>query len=221
MNILNIENIKTDNPNIKNNTIKPVIKYTTLLLVLSTICCLTPSQASTNSRSGTQTPAQVSMTDKSKTTKTTEIAKAKKKQNANKVMHVCNKSNNSHEILSCAIYFEARGEKTLGMASVGHVILNRKEKNAKLPSIKSVVYQKNQFTYTTRKNLIVLSKDQTTWQQAQNIAKTLILLDKFGVRSYVDPTDGATYYHTKDVRPKWRHAFDVTLVHKNHIFYKE
>jgi len=52
-----------------------------------------------------------------------------------------------------------------------------------------------------------------SYQKAKEIAKQI--LDG----TAPDPTKGAVYYHTLDVKPVWRHKLDQVATYGNHIFY--
>jgi spore germination cell wall hydrolase CwlJ-like protein len=110
------------------------------------------------------------------------------------------------------IYHEARGEGVEGMQAVALVTLNRAKQQDK--TVCEVVYQRKQFSWTNttkgRNKPITGDIDTVHAVASQAIAGVLI-----------DITSGATHYHTKQVKPVWRRAFDEVVVINNHIFYRK
>ncbi|MDS9467178.1 cell wall hydrolase [Paracoccus sp. MBLB3053] len=113
------------------------------------------------------------------------------------------------QCLSEALYFEARGEGSQGQRAVAEVILNRVD-HPKFPkTVCGVVNQKGQFTY--RKTRI---REQGAFVRAQKIATTAL---QGGPRNL---TKGATYFHTRAVRPSWSRRFERTAHIGSHYFYR-
>ena len=127
--------------------------------------------------------------------------------------------------LAATMWGEARSEGKRGMAMVGHVVMNRKHVQYRGgDSIKEIVLQPYQFScwnkkdpnrkYLNRNYLESLSgEDRERWEQAKELARHIYN----GSRDY---TGGALHYHTKQVKPFWQSAYDVTLKAGNHIFYR-
>lgn len=138
-----------------------------------------------------------------------------------KAMHTCAKKDSSRTVLACNIYKEARGEGVFGMLAVGFVTLNRLDHDKFPASVRGVVYQKKQFSWTIYKNgLKIYNKE--SWEQAQATANFLLLLKKGGiVYNVLDFTMGSLYYHTHQVKPVWRHKLSPTVTVGNHTFYKD
>lgn len=114
------------------------------------------------------------------------------------------------------IYFEARGESTVGQAAVGWVTLNR-VMNSDFPGeICKVVWQDSQFSWT-HDGRSDRPKDQAAWATAQAIAGEV--LQAYGVDR--DPTEGATYFHADSVKPAWRKKYDRVVQIDGHIFYAD
>ncbi len=114
------------------------------------------------------------------------------------------------------IYFEARGESTVGQAAVGWVTLNR-VMNSDFPGeICKVVWQDSQFSWT-HDGRSDKPKDQAAWATAQAIAGEV--LQAYGVDR--DPTEGATYFHADSVKPAWRKKYDRVVQIDGHIFYAD
>lgn len=122
--------------------------------------------------------------------------------------------------LAEALYFEARGETVRGMFAVGEVILNRVD-SARFPStLCGVIHQGTgrkyacQFTYTCDGNPEVIH-EQGAWNRVGKVARLLI----DGAPRQL--TDGATYYHTHAVSPRWSRVFDRTASIGSHYFYSQ
>jgi len=110
--------------------------------------------------------------------------------------------------LSLNVYHEARGEDQLGQIAVAHVTLNRKEVTG--TTIKEVVLAQYQFSWTHQ------LQDYTP----SDIKAFLLAVDSaLTAAGGYDFTQGATFYHSKAVDPKW--AKDMVLVDEigKHIFY--
>lgn len=108
-----------------------------------------------------------------------------------------------------AIYHEARGEPLTGQIAVGWVILNRVLSPAYPHSICDVVYQTNQFSWTSMKHSLTNMGD---FISAKSLASDIIE----GI--HPDPTNGALYFNNLGVRP-YRHS-TLTLRVQHHYFYK-
>jgi len=125
-------------------------------------------------------------------------------------------SNEDRYCLAQNIYFEARGESTVGQAAVGWVTLNR-VMNSDFPGeICKVVWQDSQFSWT-HDGRSDKPKDQAAWATAQAIAGEV--LQAYGVDR--DPTEGATYFHADSVKPAWRKKYDRVVQIDGHIFYAD
>lgn len=83
------------------------------------------------------------------------------------------------------------------------------------PHIK-VVYQPGQFSWVGKKKR-KLNKEDVEWKQAKEIARLVYYMDL-----PIDPTKGALYFHSKDVKPYWSKDKDFKRTKKigNHVFYK-
>lgn len=123
------------------------------------------------------------------------------------------------QCLSEALYFEARGETVKGQFAVAEVILNRVDSKRFPGSVCKVVNQGTgrkhacQFSYTCDGHPENIG-NPAAWERVSKVAK--LMLDG-GSRPL---TNGATYYHTTAVSPKWSRAFDKTAKIGVHLFYK-
>lgn len=135
-------------------------------------------------------------------------------------VHVCKKNDSSVNALACNIYMEARGENISGQMAVGFVTLNRLKDEAYPQSVRKVVYQSSQFSWTLLKSGYTV-RDKESWVVAQDVAKFLYKIRNNEVLyNKLDPTHGATHFHTKKVKPYWTKFFTKTAVIGYHVFYK-
>lgn len=143
------------------------------------------------------------------------------KKPKNPVVHVCSQKDNSVNALACNIYKEARGESLYGQMAIGLVTINRSLYDTSFPtSVRKVVYQDKQFSWTNQKKGYKIH-DRAAWVQAVQLSKALMQLKGFGiVYKTLDITHGALYYHAKNVHPYWARHFQKTVTIENHKFYK-
>jgi len=126
--------------------------------------------------------------------------------------------------LAMAIYFEARSEPIAGQVMVAFTILNRVGSNDYPADICSVVQQgprhasgqmvkdRCQFSFWCD-HKPELVEDWPAWHRAVRLARWS-LLQPF------DFSEGATHYHTTDVKPDWLALVEPTVAIGNHRFYK-
>ena len=111
--------------------------------------------------------------------------------------------------LALTVFFEARGEPDEGKYAVAEVVVNRaKERNL---TICEVVKEPGQFSWVKSWNGKV-PRNKPGWEESVIIANTT--LDRGGTNY----TTGATYFHSKRVRPRWKAVYAITI--GNHVFYK-
>ena len=121
--------------------------------------------------------------------------------------------------ISEALYFEARGEPIEGQIAVAEVILNRVDSKKFPKSVCKVIDQttgkrhKCQFSYNCD-GLLEVFPDRKAYERVGKIAR--LMLDG----SSRDLTDGATFYHSRKVKPNWRSSFARTTKIGSHIFYR-
>jgi len=122
--------------------------------------------------------------------------------------------------LTEALYFEARGETVKGQFAVAEVILNRVSSPSFPDTICGVINQGTgrkfacQFTYTCDGRAEVI-REPKAYEMVGKVAKLVI----DGMPRTI--TDGATFYHTKAVRPRWSRVFEHTATIGFHHFYKK
>ena len=114
--------------------------------------------------------------------------------------------------LTLNVYHEARSEDQLSQMAVAHVTLNRAR--MKRMSIKDVVYQPYQFSWTHQK--------QGGWQQLpKDIDAYMVCLESASTAARgFDFTNGATHYHRNDVIPEWTNRMQYLGTFGVHHFYK-
>ena len=121
--------------------------------------------------------------------------------------------------LSEALYFEARGETVKGMFAVAEVIMNRVDSKRFPNSLCGVINQGTgrkfacQFTYTCD-GIAENIANQASWEKVGKVARALM----DGADRNL--TSGATFYHTKAVRPSWSRVFTRTTTIGAHHFYR-
>ena len=113
------------------------------------------------------------------------------------------------ECLARNVYYEARGESKQGKLAVALVTLNRVDNENYPKSICSVVFQKYQFSWTTKWRPSKL--DKVEWKLSKDAAfEAYTNRDSLG-------SFKATHYHNLTVNPNWG-LKRLTKI-GNHIFY--
>ena len=129
------------------------------------------------------------------------------------------------------IYFEARNEPFAGQFAVALVTLNRVKDTTFPDTICKVVYQgKTYKSWITRKNRCqfswycdgksdrIPSTQMHNFENAQNIANAMLL--EYELSQRLDYTEGAIYYHTYEISPRWSNSFPKVGRIGDHIFYR-
>jgi hypothetical protein len=119
--------------------------------------------------------------------------------------------------LAEAIYFEARGESLKGQVAVAEVVLNRVDSPQFPNTVCRVVRQRGgggcQFSYVCD-GIADRMRERKARQLATDIAAVMLA----GAPRRL--TDGATYFHTQAVRPRWSRKFERTAAIGEHLFYR-
>lgn len=123
-----------------------------------------------------------------------------------------------HNCLALAIYWEARGEVRPGMYAVGWVVLNRVASREFPSRVCDVVRQGGerppcQFSWWCD-GKSDRPRNRHSWNTAQLIAATLL------TDPPPDPTGGALFYHSVDIRVPWRRPRARTAAIGQHVFYR-
>ena len=123
------------------------------------------------------------------------------------------------DVLARTIWGEARGEGREGMLAVSAVVINR-VRNRRWPGdVVAVCQQPYQFSCWNYNDpnlnkLLYVGEEDPMFQVALGLA-ALQLSD-----SFIDPTDGADHYHTKDILPYWAKGEQPTITIGRHKFYR-
>jgi len=128
--------------------------------------------------------------------------------------------------LAQAIYHEARGESVDGQMAVANVIINRAFSKKYPTTICGVVFQnadkgryKCQFTFACD-GRSDLGTERSAWNRSVKMAEKAFAEFQQGERPGVIP-NGALYYHTTAVAPKWSHTFRRVAAIGSHVFYSQ
>jgi N-acetylmuramoyl-L-alanine amidase len=136
------------------------------------------------------------------------------------------KMSQDEKFLALTIWGEARSGGKNAMRAVAHVILNRVNSARSFGNdVREVVRDRKAFSCWNKSdpnrelmmNIGQLDKDSEDykmWQTAKKIAKRVVRgHDK-------DPTNGALFYHTDNVKPTWSAGQQVIADIGGHLFYK-
>jgi len=127
-------------------------------------------------------------------------------------------------LLAATAWGEARSEGEDGMRAVAHVMQNRVGDRFG-EDIATVILSPKQFSVWNRgdpnRRLVQsLVNDpsrvpDTEWETAQRVAREVLSGQS------VDPTNGALFYHTNAIRPRWSHQGQGRQVIGSHVFYTD
>lgn len=143
-------------------------------------------------------------------------------QIARRVQGSFNKMDGASALLCLAlnVYFEARGESLPGQQAVALVTLNR----AKFwkQDICTVVFSPAQFSWTTTHTTGgVLHREHHPAGNAWFNAKMVALQTLHQFTQGKDFTNGALYFHSHEIQPRWAAEKHCPYQIDNHIFYQE
>ena len=111
--------------------------------------------------------------------------------------------------LTLNIYHEARSEPRIGQLAVAHVTLNRAARTNE--SVEQVVTAPYQFSWTFQKQ---------SYLPTESDAFMNCLHSALQAMTSSDFTQGATYYHRKDVKPRWAEDMTYVAQYGVHKFYR-
>ena len=128
-------------------------------------------------------------------------------------------------LLAATVWGEARSEGEDGMRAVAHVMVNRIGPRFG-EDLATVILSPKQFSVwnrgdPNRRTVVNLARDPSSvatdpqWIVADQIAREVL-----GGAS-VDPTNGALFYHTRAVRPRWARVGQGRQTIGQHIFYAD
>ncbi|HEY5711194.1 MAG TPA: cell wall hydrolase [Allosphingosinicella sp.] len=128
--------------------------------------------------------------------------------------------------MALTMWGEARGDGEAGMRAVGHVIDNRRRATAANPRfVTDTVSEAWQFSCWNRgdPNLAAMlnieslpqdSRDYRLWRLARRLA------DEIMSGGSLDPTDGALFYHSDSVAPRWSEGRNPDRQIGRHLFFR-
>ena len=129
----------------------------------------------------------------------------------------CRRLRNSElACLACNIYFEARGEPVRGQLAVAKITLNRASLTNNKRSVCRVVWEKHQFTWTSRRKLKVYEDE--AWAKSVDLA-ALMLRDGDLINVVPVKEGKLLYYHDKALKPKWAKEMTRVAVIGSHAIY--
>ena len=130
------------------------------------------------------------------------------------------------ECLAQNVYYEAGGESTKGQVAVALVTLNRVNSGFYPKSICATMTQKVQETCQFSWWCDDYKRTKaTTYRYSKHEKQVFEKSHEVALHTYMnyekieDVTKGALFFHTKEVKPRWKNVH-VTTVIGNHIFYK-
>lgn len=142
-----------------------------------------------------------------------------------------NESDSEVNCLAQNIYFEARGEDIQGRLAVAFVTLNRVDSEKFPNTICQVVKQAKYSKWWKEeygKDVPLRNKCHFSWycdgqpdeiRNREAWIKAKALAEYVLEGHYIDNTDGALYYHSKEVDPWWKKHYTKTVTIGNHHFY--
>ena len=110
--------------------------------------------------------------------------------------------------LSQIMFGEARGEPDLGKVAVAYTAINRKADPNYPKNICQVMRQPSQYQFI----------DYGIPSQTQ-VAYLMPLAEAILKGKVDDPTRGAKWFHTRNIKPIWAKQKDIKIALGNHIFY--
>lgn len=135
------------------------------------------------------------------------------------------------DILARTIYGEARGEDLSGMEAVACVIMNRYkarkwytgyivQNGQKIPNVAETCLKRFQFS-CWNKNDPNLPKIKNVTTKDALFRQCLAVAKRALNGKLIDFTNGATYYHTKQIKPVWAKGQTPCFALGNHLFYRD
>ena len=144
---------------------------------------------------------------------------------------IAQEATKQHECLAKNIYFEARNEPFAGQFAVAMVTLNRVYDKNFPDKICEVVYQglhyasghpkrdRCQFSWYCDGKVDDV-KNKRAYMESETIADLVMEQYKALKAKGLDLTEGARYYHTYEVSPRWSKVYPVVGSIGDHIFYR-
>ncbi|MBP5398890.1 MAG: cell wall hydrolase [Alphaproteobacteria bacterium] len=134
-------------------------------------------------------------------------------------------------VLAQTLWGEARGDGLEGIEAVACVIINRfrakkwftgykMENGVKIAGVKETCQKRFQFSCWNKNDpnyqkLLRVDENDASFVRCLNVAKKAI------AGKMTDFTNNATFYHTKNIKPKWALHHAPCYETKGHFFYKD
>lgn len=120
--------------------------------------------------------------------------------------------------LALSLYWEARGEGRDGMVAVGSVVLNRMRHESFPDSPCKVVYEGGetppcQFSWWCD-GKSDRPRSATSWAKARELAQELL------TDPPPDPTEGALFFHSVNIKAPWHIERTRTVQIGRHVYYR-
>jgi N-acetylmuramoyl-L-alanine amidase len=112
--------------------------------------------------------------------------------------------------LTLNIYHEARSEPRVGQLAVAHVTLNRAVQQNQ--SVENIVTAPYQFSWTVTKKSYLPTEPGAFIDCMESALEAL---------TSKDFTNGATFYHRKDIQPSWSRDMTYLNDYGTHKFYRD
>lgn len=137
---------------------------------------------------------------------------------------VCSPLHNERVVLQCEQipdcrllaevgYYESRNQSDKGVLAVMQVVLNRVDHPKWPNTVKEVIYNKCEFSYTCDGSIGRRKKNNKQWYRMHKLANKLL-------SGKVSANIGkSTHYHSDKVVPYWSKIFKRTGRIGNHIYY--
>ena len=103
---------------------------------------------------------------------------------------------------------EARGEGNIGMVAAAYTAINRKADPNYPKTICEIIRQPKQYQF-----LDYGMPTKTQIAHLEPLAKAIL------EKRISDPTRGAKWFHTKNIKPYWAKNKTIKLAYNNHLFY--
>ena len=130
------------------------------------------------------------------------------------------------ECLALNLYWESKGESTIGQVAVGLVVLNRVYSNEFPGTVCEVVYQgihRNGFPLRDRCQFSWYCDSRSDTPRDHHALGYATEIAQFVLLSYKwmpDLSEGSLFYHSTQVNPWWSEHKKKTMQIDNHIFYR-
>lgn len=131
----------------------------------------------------------------------------------------CTNKGDDLQCLQCNIYHEARGEPVEGQLAVALVTLNRSASEKYPDKICNVVWQRKQFSWTSKRNLRM--SEPGAREQARVVATTANMIHQAGLTNvFFQSKAPVEHFHAVGHSPSWAKRLTRVTRIGRHIFYR-